>query len=336
MHLTDMKELLQKYMDNSLTNSELTELQKSVNALSDEELEPYLQTFWQKEKGIGVSSEKIAALKKEIDELNSRKQWTRHYYMKRVTRAAAAILIPLLIVSIYLLYNEIPAKAASDMIVSVGKGERVSIVLPDGTRASLNSETTLSYNVNDFNKKARQISLNGEGYFQVAKNKDIPFVIKTSDLGVEVLGTTFNLLARNEDESIEVSLIEGKVQLTSRATSESVVLYPNHKAVLDKKTGKIDIFSTDVSLSTAWRRGELVFNSTPISKVFREIERNFGVTIRIENSRSSMDDLFTGTFSTANLNETMSILKMHYLFNYSIEGKTIRIRDFNLNNRKPD
>lgn len=336
MHLTDMKELLQKYMDNSLTNSELTELQKSVNALSDEELEPYLLGFWQKEKGVGVSSEKIAALKKEIDERNSRKQWTRHYYMKRITAAAAAILIPLLIVSIYLLYNEIPAKAASDMIVSVGKGERVSIVLPDGTRASLNSETTLSYNVNDFNKKARQISLDGEGYFQVAKNKKIPFVIKTSDLGVEVLGTTFNLLARNEDESIEVSLIEGKVQLTSTATNENVVLYPNQKAVLDKKTGKIDIFSTDVTLSTAWRRGELVFNSTPISKVFREIERNFGVTIQMENRGNSLDDLFTGTFSTGNLNETMNILKMHYLFNYSIDGKTVRIRDFNLNNRKPD
>ena len=77
-----------------------------------------------------------------------------------------------------------------------------------------------------------------------------------------------------------------------------------------------------------------MFHATPIRKVFKEIERNYGISIQIEDNEILYNDLFTGTFSTDNLNETLEILMMHYRFKYSIKGKDVAIEDFRLNNKK--
>ncbi len=334
MKIQNMKNLLQKYIDNRLSTYELLELQKSINASTDEELEAHLHEVWKNETGKHIDSEIITALKKEIDAKNARKQWSQRYFMRKTMRVAAIIAVPLFAVFMYFLIDRLPTQAASDMIVSVGAGERVSIVLPDGTKANLNAETTLSYNVNDFNRKLREIALGGEAYFEVARNEKIPFVIKTKHMDVKVLGTTFNLQARDEETTTELNLIEGKVSLTSCSTNQNVVLYANQRAVLDKRTGNIKVIKAEPEVSTGWLSGELVFHATPIRKVFKEIERSYGVTIQIDKNEMLYNDLFTGTFSARNLNETLEILKMHYHFNYTIVGKQVAIKDFRLNNKK--
>jgi len=171
--------------------------------------------------------------------------------------------------------------------------------------------------------------LSGEAYFDVTKNERIPFRIETADLDVEVLGTIFNLLARDCDSQIKLSLLEGKVHLCSTKSKEEAVLYPNQRALLNKENGKIHISKADNNTSTAWTRNELVFKATPISKVLREIERSYGVTIQMNFTDELLDDLFTGTFSTKNLNETFSILKLHY----RIKGNVVYIDDFKLNRK---
>ncbi|MPM90301.1 hypothetical protein SDC9_137422 [bioreactor metagenome] len=112
------------------------------------------------------------------------------------------------------------------------------------------------------------------------------------------------------------------------------MLYANQKAILDKRTGDIRVLKDDPEITTAWLRKELAFHATPIRKVFREIERSYGIRISIDENEILYNDLFTGTFSTDNLNETLEILKMHYRFNYTIAGKQVAIKDFRLNNKK--
>lgn len=327
-----MTDLLKKYIDNSLSNNELTNLQREINAVSDDELANYLQELWQVETGENVLKERITTLKHEIDR-KTKNQSKSQLFWKVFSRAVAVIAIPMMLATAYFLYEQAPAKPVTDMMVSVGSGERVNLVLPDGTKVNLNSESTLSYDISTFNKKQREVALAGEAYFEVAKNEKVPFLIGTSHLNVEVLGTTFNLLARNENESIELSLIEGKVHLVSSITKEDVVLYSKQCAVLDKNTGKISVFKANNNMATAWRRSELAFQATPVSKVLREIERSYGITIELDANNAGLDDLFTGTFSTKNLEETLAILKMHYRFNYSIDGNVVHIDSFKLNKR---
>jgi len=334
MKTENMTDLLQKYAGNQLSNDELSVLKKNINSSTDEELETYLLDLWKHETGKQTDPAITEMIKGDIDKLNAKKQWSRKLMIRKAMRWAAIITIPLFATFMYFLFDRIPEPAASDMIVSVGAGEQVNIVLPDGTKVKLNSETTLNYNITDFNRKVREISFTGEAYFEVARNEKIPFVIKTKHMDVKVLGTTFNLQAREEETTTELNLIEGKVSLTSGATREQVVLYANQRAMLDNRTGNISVLKSEAGVATGWLHGELIFHATPIKKVFREIERCYGVTIQIDENETLYNDLFTGTFSAHNLNETLEILKIHYRFNYNISGKQVTIKDFRLNNKK--
>jgi len=132
-------------------------------------------------------------------------------------------------------------------------------------------------------------------------------------MDVKVLGTTFNLQARDEETTTELNLIKGKVRLHPVLPIRMWCCMPTKRAVLDKRTGNIKVIKAEPEVSMGWLRGELVFHATPIRKVFKEIERSYGVTIQIDKNEMLYNDLFTGTFSARNLNETLEILKMHYL-----------------------
>ncbi|ODT56898.1 MAG: hypothetical protein BGP01_05735 [Paludibacter sp. 47-17] len=334
MKTKKMTDLVTKYYENQLSADELSALKESINAASDEELEKTLSALWQQETGNFADEDTILGIKQDIDRLNARQKWQRRKLMRILSRAAAIIAVPLIAAFTINLLDRLPAPAASDMIVAVGPGEKVNIVLPDGTRVKLNSETTLNYSINDFNRKSREIDLRGEAYFEVARNERKPFIIKTNSLDVKVLGTVFNLQAREDELTTEIDLLEGEVALTSTTTHQQVRLYASQRAVLDKSTGSIRIIKNAPPVGAAWVKGELVFHATPVRNVFKAIERNYGVSIHLDKEDTIDNDLFTGRFSTGNLNETLDILKMHYRFNYQIKGNEVAISNFRLNQRK--
>ncbi|MDO9633672.1 MAG: FecR domain-containing protein [Paludibacter sp.] len=334
MKTEHMTELLQKYAENRLSTEEISALKKGINTSSDEELDTYLHDLWKSESGKKVDPNILFEIKQHIDKANASRKWSKTMLFRKAFRVAAIIAVPLFATFMYFMAERIPAPAASDMIVSVGAGERVSIVLPDGTKVNLNSETTLSYNVNDFNRKFREISMGGEAYFEVAKNEKAPFIIKTNSMDVKVLGTVFNLQARDEEFTTEINLIEGKVALTAGNTRQEVLLFANQRAVLDKRTGSIKVFENDPQTAAPWMRGELVFHATPIRNVLRAIERSYGVSINIAQNKLPDNDLFTGTFSINNLHETLEILRMHYRFDYEIKGKSVAIEHFRINKNR--
>jgi ferric-dicitrate binding protein FerR (iron transport regulator) len=334
MKTEKMTHLVKKYYENQLSVDELSTLKESINAASDEELEKIMTELWQQDDGSSADEETITGMKQEIDRLNARQKWQKRKLLRILFRAAAIIAVPLVAAITINLLDRLPAPAASDMIVSVGPGEKVNIVLPDGTRVKLNSETTLNYSINDFNRKLREIDLRGEAYFEVARNERKPFIINTKSLDIKVLGTVFNLQAREDELTTEIDLLEGEVALTSNTTNQQVRLYASQRAVLDKTTGSIRIIKNVTPEGAAWVKGELVFHATPVRNVLKAIERNYGVSIHLDRNDSIFNDLFTGKFSTGNLNETLDILKMHYRFNYQIKGNDVAISNFRLNQRK--
>lgn len=263
-----------------------------MNSSSDKEIEKTLQQLWEEEKGGAFYSQKLLEIKQNIDKTNKK---TRHSMFKKSVQIAAAIIVSFIIITPLVYHTGNKTNSVSDMIVAVEEGEKANIILPDSTKVNLNAQSLLSYNINEFNRKERRISFSGEAYFEIAKNNK-PFIIQTSHMEVQVVGTSFNLKARDENTSTEIDLLEGKVNLTSNTTKESILLLPHQKAILDKKSGKIKIVSGTPVESTAWRKGQLIFHGVDIKEVFREIERTYGVKIQVNYNDTLPYDIFTGTF----------------------------------------
>lgn len=153
-------------------------------------------------------------------------------------------------------------------------GETVVISLPDGSSASLNAGTSVKYNPLWWNI-SRKISLEGEAFFEVEKGEVFDVVSQAGH--TVVMGTSFNVLSRSS--TYEVTCVSGKVMVVAAGTGEEVILTPNQKAILGD-SGELSVDSeADVSVSTAWRRGEFYFSSVPLEDVFSEIELRYGISI---------------------------------------------------------
>ena len=116
-------------------------------------------------------------------------------------------------------------------------GSRTSLTLSDGTKVWLNAGSTLRFD-NNFNNGHRKIYLEGEAYFDVTKNKKLPFIVKTSDIDLKVLGTAFNVKCYKEEGTIETTLVRGSIMIESKDASgkiETTILKPNEKAIFVRK-----------------------------------------------------------------------------------------------------
>lgn len=172
--------------------------------------------------------------------------------------------------------------------VETPAGKHQLAQLPDGSTINLNAESTLKYHPYWWNFK-REIQFEGEGYFEVQKGKK--FTVVSSKGTTQVLGTTFNIFAR--DEVYKVTCITGSVKVTSK-TKDSVVLKPNSKAEI-KANGSITVHhNIETYPEISWKNNIFLFTAVPIREVFYEIERQFGITIKANVSSYA---LYTGNFS---------------------------------------
>lgn len=315
--------ILEKYIHGSISEEEYNELRQKAQDDSDRSIPEMLDDCWQKDLNIHTMprSAKERA-RKRIDERV--KKDLRRLWLKRASAIAASLLLPVLILSTVYLYREMNHYKQIPNIVSVNSGQRAGITLPDGTIVHLNSESKLTYTP-DFNGKLREVTLEGEGFFEVTPNKEKPFIVKTSVFDVEVLGTSFNVSVYNDENIVETALIEGKVKLTmNRCPSKPVYLTPSQKFVYSRndRKGAISIMEEDSEL--AWKQGILAFNAVPLTEVIRRIERWYGVTIHYDKS-TIVNDKFTGQFKMISIQEMMNILRMHYNLKFKIEDKDIYI-----------
>lgn len=323
-----MDKLQQKYRNDNLTPDELRRLREEVNSMSDDRLEDSLREAWESAEASSSDARRLDELKMRIDQRLFPSHRVVPLYWK-VLRIAAAVLLPLFMIATVYLYQENTVLSQKDFVATTGKGEQVTISLPDGTQVTLNAESRLSYNLSNFNSDERRVAFDGEGYFRVAKNPSSPFSITAKGLKVSVLGTTFNLRARSADATAELSLEEGSVRFQSLKTGQGVILSPNQKAILDQINGTVTVeessYTTDAS---AWRRGELVFRNVPFAEVLEEIEEIYHVSIVIEMEEIDyQDDLFTGVLSRTNINEVLEVIEHSYHLKATLKDGAIRLVD---------
>ena len=179
--------------------------------------------------------------------------------------------------------------------ISVPKGNKSEIILPDGSKIWLNNNSRLIY-PKKFNQSVREVELIGEGYFEVQRNTKVPFVVKTSDINIKVLGTKFNICAYPNDKFIETTLISGKVTVQSNENPEETnTLNPGESMTFDKLSNHSAITHVDTKFYTFWMKGEFVFKDEKFETLAKRIERIYNVEIIFED-QTLKEKTYTGDF----------------------------------------
>ena len=297
-----MDKLHLKYLNNTLSLDELKKLRSKVENTKDEEIEQILLDSW-------LSSDKF---ENEGDHtvFNKPQKRVNFVFLNRMLRVAACFLLPILAVSTIYFYNEANQTLQDDLIISVAKGECVALTLPDGSHLNLNSESVLRYNPASFNTDKRELYFEGEGYFDVASNKDVPLILTTADVKVEVLGTEFNFLSHNHLDKVELTLIDGHVVLTCLNSLSTQKLYKNQKALFSRSTNMFTLIpEVNAKASISWIKGGLVYTSATMKQVLESLESHFEMNLCFEDCDDILNEKFTGTLPSNDLNEAIEIIQ---------------------------
>lgn len=211
--------------------------------------------------------------------------------------------------------------ATNKLIVPYGK--RSEILLSDGTRAWLNSGSTLEF-PSAFSGKRREVFLSGEMYIEVAPMKDKSFVVHTPGYNVKVYGTKFNVSAYSGTPS-NVVLVEGRVSLQT-AEKEELFLSPKEQAVFSETTGTFDTREVDIRSFISWKEGYLTFADTPVTDALKQIERYYNLSFNLDNNVSFKGLTCTGKIILSdNLDNVMTALSLISGTEYKRENNRIYI-----------
>ena len=274
-----------------------------------------------------LPTKKIEELYSKLNLHKSSKHRIFRFDRKRL-QIAASILFAIassIYIATYIHKSTINAIGERTVVINSGEYGNPTITLPDGTLVHLNSKSSLTY-AQDFGIKNRIVKLSGEGFFEVNKNTEKTFTVKTGYIDINVSGTKFNVYSYENQDIVEMSLIEGSVSInTEKEPDISIDVKPNEKVTFYKATGELKHEVTSNKIETAWMCKELVFRSQKLDNVFKTLSRKFGVIFNIEK-KGILNDIYTGTFEDKDINGIMKVLRLHYNFNYEIEGNIISIK----------
>lgn len=204
--------------------------------------------------------------------------------------------------------------------IIVPKGERSSVVLPDGSTVQLNSDSKLRFS-SSFNSGKRKVILSGEAFFNVSHDKSHPFLVETSSLQIEVLGTRFNISSYPNDKLTTTFLESGKVKITG-VGSDNVILSPNEAFVFNKSSRESHKLVISDKRLMNWTRGVLTINDETIGELAKKIERRYNVEIKFKDDEVK-NHTYTGSINDQDLNTVLEALKFASSIKYHREGNKI-------------
>lgn len=248
---------------------------------------------------LSVSETHSGNLSNEYKIVSRKLGFERHRVIRFVTQAVRyAAVIAFAFTTAWFMFTRQSQKAdtIADAVfheIVVPKGQISEFVFEDGTHVWINSGSTLRLPASQ-NPISREVFLEGEAYFDVAKNPERPFVVHTNALDVKVLGTSFNIQAYSDLPYLETTLIEGSVEILNTSQVKLAELKKGELLSFSKleKTGKIE--KVDTAPFYAWRDGKLVFKDKPLGEIAKQLERWYNVDIVFADN-SIRDFRFSGT-----------------------------------------
>jgi len=207
--------------------------------------------------------------------------------------------------------------------IVVPKGGEYNLQLSDGTTVFINSKTSLKFPIAFVGNK-RVVYLEGEAYFKVAKNKKLPFIVKSKHMDVQVTGTEFNVKAYSDDKQVETTLIEGGVNILSGVDKkEKVVLKPSQQARYNSIGDRLVVEKVDVDFYTAWRKGQFVFKEDRLEDIMKVLGRWYDFNVFYQN-KSTREIKFSGNIDRyESIYSIIDVIKCTQKLDVEIKGKTI-------------
>jgi transmembrane sensor len=227
-------------------------------------------------------------------------------------------------------------------------GARSEIKLSDGTEVILNAGSSLKYR-SDFNSLNRDLILEGEGYFKVAKNTNLPLVVSAGNIKIKATGTEFNVKAYSDEGIIETTLVEGKVEITQKGNNRQddiLLLEPNQKAIYASKSDQLTLEKikeiepmavkavkmntdrlmvsqkTDVEQVTAWTKNKLIIRSENLESLCTKLQRKYNVNF-VFMDEEIKKERFSGTLKDETFEQVMDIIKLTAPVSYILDGKKV-------------
>ncbi len=206
-------------------------------------------------------------------------------------------------------------------IISTPRGGQYCVMLPDGSKVWLNAASSLRFPT-AFTGRERIVTLTGEAYFDIAPNKNMPFKVQTGDTKVEVLGTQFNIMAYENEDRINTTLLQGSIRVSGQ-TGEGLRLEPGQQAAIRNGSGTITTHEVDTESVVAWKNGTFQFDGYDIQTIMRQIERWYDVDVHYAGK--APEGHYSGT-----VGRDKSLLKVLRIFEegdlkFKIEGKNLTV-----------
>ena len=202
--------------------------------------------------------------------------------------------------------------------IHVPAGQRAELTLTDGTKVWLNAKSTFIF-PNHFTANSRNVTLDGEGYFDVSNNKNQPFIVKTEKYDVKVWGTQFNVMAYSGNPIFETSLLEGSVELLSQATDKGLLIHPNERIFL--KSNQLVRAPISNFNHFLWKEGLISFDNESFSEMADKLELYFDLKINLENDQI-LNNRYTGKFRMKDgVEHILKVLQLSNKFRFKIDEK---------------
>lgn len=209
--------------------------------------------------------------------------------------------------------------------VTSSNGQIVLTVLPDGTKVWLNAQSRLLYPSRFGN--TREVTLEGEAYFDVVEDKARPFIVHADDITIRVLGTAFNIKSYPDDRAISTTLVRGKVVIETQDNPKAppIELKPNQQAVFSHASNDIELHQVDANRYASWTNGSLIFEDDQVYDVLKTLERWYGVHIRVPEP-SNLECRLTAKIDKETLSETMELLQALTGMRYTVTDNEVIIQ----------
>lgn len=247
-------------------------------------------------------------------------------YLQMAAGYAAAVLVGAALVFVFTHTRTLPEQVqGGSFIVQTDNSDRSFTQLPDGSRIWLNKGTKIEYN-QQFGIRNRNVLLNGEAYFEVAKNKKLAFVVKTKSIDVTAMGTSFNVNAYDDGNEVTTTLYTGKVNVQSTLTGYKTILNPFEVAVFSKTKDKITTYVFTGPDKPVWMEPEFRFDMLPLIDISKQLERNYNVVFVYRNQKIKHLK-FSGTFDRdEKLDEILRVIKINTNIDYAIKNDSVIIK----------
>lgn len=300
--------ILHRYIAGDATQQEKEEVARWLDAdkknmkefLAERKL--YDISIWQEEQ-IRVAG-KVAL---------DKKQQTLRTVAIGLSKIAAIFILAFTLAYTFLLDKSV-TEPASMQTIFVPPGQRAELTLTDGTKVWLNAKTTFTF-PNKFTADGRNVTLDGEGYFDVTKDPQKPFIVKTKQYDIKVLGTEFNVTAYSASSSFETSLIRGAVEVSSSTSQAKMTLQPNTRTYVENGILKKGAIEHDTYF--LWKEGLICFYDEPVDKMIEKLELYYDVKIDVQN-KELLRNRYSGKFRTKDgVEHVLKVLQLNNKFTYT-------------------